>query len=218
MRERDTDMKVMLVNGSPHKNGVINRGLEEIASELKTQGIDSEIFWIGPKPVGGCMGCGGCGKTGECVYDDVVNEFRPKAAEADGFVFGAATHYAHAAGSLLGFMDRLFYSNGRAGKPNVLAFKPAAAITSARRAGTTSSLDDIQKFFTIAQMPIVSSRYWNMLHGNTAEEAENDAEGLWTLRQLARNMAWLLKSIEAGKAAGIEMPEVEAGNQTNFIR
>lgn len=211
-------MKVMLVNGSPHKAGATNRALEEIAAELSRQGVDSEIFWIGAKPIGGCVGCMSCNAKGECIYDDAVNEFRAKAAEADGFVFGGATHYAHGTGSLLGFMDRLFYSNGRAGKPNVFAYKPAAAVTSARRAGTTSALDDIQKFFTIAQMPIVSSRYWNMVHGNNAEEAEQDKEGLWTMRQLARNMAWMLKCIEAGKAAGIDLPEQEAGTQTNFIR
>ena len=211
-------MKVMLVNGSPHKAGAVNRALEEVSAELAKQGVDSEIFWIGAKPVGGCMGCGGCNTKGACVYDDVVNEFRAKAAEADGFIFGGAVHYAHAAGSLLAFMDRLLYANGRAGKPNVFAYKPAAAVTSARRAGTTSALDDIQKFFTIAQMPIVSSRYWNMVHGNNAEEAGRDEEGLWTMRQLGRNMAWMLKCIEAGKKAGIDLPEQEAGGQTNFIR
>lgn len=210
-------MKVMLVNGSPHKAGAVNRALEEIAAELSRQGVGSEIFWIGAKPVGGCMGCGGCNAKGKCVYDDAVNEFRTKAADADGFVFGGAVHYAHAAGSLLGFMDRLFYSNGRAGMPNLFAHKPAAAVTSARRGGTTSSLDDIQKFFGISQMPIVSSRYWNMVHGNNAEQATQDEEGMWTMRQLARNMAWMLKCIEAGKAAGIELPEQEAGVQTNFI-
>ena len=211
-------MKVMLVNGSPHKAGAVNRALEEISTELSKQGVDSEIFWIGSKPVGGCMGCGGCNAKGECVYDDAVNEFRTKAAGADGFVFGGAVHYAHAAGSLLGFMDRLFYSNGRGGQPNLFAHKPAAAVTSARRGGTTSALDDIQKFFGISQMPIVTSRYWNMVHGNNAEQAAQDEEGMWTMRQLARNMAWMLKCIEAGKAAGIELPGQEAGAQTNFIR
>ena len=211
-------MKVMLVNGSPHKGGCTNRALEEVARTLEGEGIETEVFWIGAKPVGGCVSCGGCGKLGRCVFDDAVNEFRAKAAEADGFVFGGPVHYAHANASLLGFMDRLFYSNGRAGEPNVLAHKPAAAVTSARRAGTTAALDDIQKFFTIAQMPIVSSRYWNNVHGFTAEDVEADAEGLWTMRQLGRNMAWMLKCIEAGRAAGIELPAQEAGTQTNFIR
>ena len=211
-------MKVMLVNGSPHKAGCTNRALEEVARTLEENGVEAEIFWIGPKPVGGCVACGGCGTKGACVFDDAVNEFRAKAAEADGFIFGAPVHYAHAAGSLLAFMDRLFYSNGRAGQPNVFRFKPAAAVTSARRGGTTAALDDIQKFFTISQMPIVSSRYWNNVHGNSAEQVEQDEEGLWTMRQLGRNMAWMLKCIEAGRAAGIEPPEQEAGTWTNFVR
>lgn len=211
-------MKVMLVNGSPHKHGCTDRALQEVAAELERNGVEAEIFWIGPKPVGGCIACNGCATKGACVFDDAVNEFRAKAAEADGFVFGAPVHYAHAAGSLLSFMDRLFYSNGRAGQPNVFAHKPAAAVTSARRAGTTAALDDIQKFFTISQMPIVSSRYWNNVHGNTPEQVEQDTEGLWTMRQLARNIAWMLKCIEVGRAAGIELPAQEPGAQTNFIR
>ena len=211
-------MKIMLVNGSPHKTGCTNRALQEVARTLEDDGIEAEIFWIGAEPVGGCIACGGCATTGACVFYDVVNEFRAKADEADGFVFGAPVHYAHAAGSLLAFMDRLFYANGRAGQPNVFAYKPAAAVASARRAGTTAALDDIQKFFTISQMPIVSSRYWNNVHGNSAEQVEQDEEGLWTMRQLGRNMAWMLKCIEAGRAAGIELPEQEAGTWTNFVR
>lgn len=210
-------MKVMLVNGSPHKNGCTARALAEVAGALEENGVETEVFWIGPKPVGGCIACGSCGKTGECVFKDCVNEFRAKAAEADGFVFGAPVHYAHAAGSLLGFMDRLFYSNGRAGQPNVFRLKPAAAVVSARRGGTTTSFDDINRFFTISEMPIVASRYWNQVHGNTPEEVEQDKEGLWTMRQLGRNMAWLLASIEAGRKAGIEPAVKEAGESTNFI-
>ena len=207
-------MKVMLVNGSPHKDGCVNRALEEVARTLEENGVEAEIFWIGRQPVGGCVACGGCAKLGRCVHDDAVNEFAAKAADADGFVFGGAVHYAHAAGSLLGFMDRLFYSGF--GKKH--AHKPAAAVTSARRAGTTAALDDIQKFFTISQMPIVSSRYWNNIHGTNAAEAEQDTEGLLTMRILGRNMAWMLKCIEAGRAAGIEAPETETGSNTNFIR
>lgn len=210
-------MKVLLVNGGPHKNGCTDRALREVAKTLEEHGVDAEIFWTGTKPVTGCMGCGACKKLGKCVVDDVVNEFQMKAREADGFVFGAPVHYAHAAASLLGFMDRLFYSNSRA-EINALSHKPAAAIASARRAGTTSALDDIEKFFGITQMPVVSSRYWNMVHGNTAEEVEQDEEGLWGMRQLGRNMAWLIASIEAGKTAGLELPEQETGTMTNFIR
>lgn len=212
-------MKVLLVNGSPHKNGCTNRALEEVARTLAEQGVEAEIFWIGAKPIGGCVACGGCNKLGRCVFDDQVNEFRQLAAHADGFVFGAPVHYAHAAGSLLGFMDRLFYANGRAGQPNVFAHKPAAAVLSARRAGTTASFDDINKFFTISQMPVVSSRYWNNVHGTTAEEVEQDKEGLATMRMLARNMAWMLRCIEAGRAAGIEPPAMDPDMKfTNFIR
>lgn len=210
-------MKVMLVNGSPHKTGCTNRALEEVARTLEEGGINTEIFWIGRKPVGGCVACGGCARLGRCAFDDVVNEFRNKALDADGFVFGAPVHYAHAGASLLGFMDRLFYSNGSAGEPDAFRFKPAAAVTSARRAGTTAALDDIQKFFTISQMPIVSSRYWNNVHGASAEEVEQDKEGLWTMRQLGRNMAWMLHCIEAGRAAGVPAPATEDGVWTNFI-
>lgn len=211
-------MKVILVNGSPHKNGCTHRSLAEVATTLDAHGIESEIFWIGAKPAAGCMACGRCRETGACIFDDAVNEFRARAEQADGFVFGAPVHYAHAASSLMGFMDRLFYSNGKAGALDVLSFKPAAAIASARRAGTTAALDDMQKFFTISSMPIVSSRYWNMVHGCTPEEVEQDQEGLWTMRQLGRNMAWLLKSLEAGREAGIGLPDREAGSFTSFIR
>lgn len=210
-------MKVLLVNGSPHKQGCTNRALEEVARTLEDNGVETQIFWIGAKPVGGCAACNGCSTKGACVFNDCVNEFRELAADADGFVFGAPVHYAHAAGSLLGFMDRLFYSNGRAGKPNVFRLKPAAAVVSARRGGTTAALDDIQKFFTISEMPIVASRYWNQVHGNTAAEVKQDAEGLWTMRQLGRNMAWMLKCMEAGRATGIEPPAREDGTMTNFI-
>ncbi len=211
-------MRVLLVNGSPHKAGCTNRALEEVARSLAESGVEAETFWIGARPVGGCMACNACAKLGRCAIDDVVNEFRGRAAEADGFVFGAPVHYSHAGASLLGFMDRLFYANGRAGQPDVFALKPAAAVTAARRAGTTSALTDIEKFFTISQMPIVSSRYWNMVHGASAEEVEQDEEGLWTMRQLGRNMAWLLRSIEAGRAAGVEAPAREPGVWTNFVR
>lgn len=211
-------MKVLLVNGSPHKNGCTNRALEEVARSLEAEGIEAELFWIGAKPVGGCVACQACRSTGTCVFNDSVNQARAKLAEADGFIFGAPVHYAHAASSLLGFMDRLFYADGKGGAQSNLRFKPAAAVLSARRAGTTAAFEDINKFFTIAQMPIVSSRYWNNVHGNSAEEVEQDAEGLWTMRQLGRNMAWMLKCIEAGRTAGIDLPAQEPGEMTNFIR
>lgn len=213
-------MKVLLINGSPHEAGCTRRALDEVARSLGEGGVESEVFWIGRQPVGGCTACGACAELGRCAFGDRdgVNEFRERAASADGFVFGAPVHYGRAGASLLGFMDRAFYSNGRAGRPNVFAHKPAAAVVSARRAGTTSALADIEKYFTISQMPIVSSRYWNMVHGQDAGQVEQDAEGLWTMRQLGRNMAWLLRCIEAGRAAGVTLPEQESGVWTNFVR
>ena len=213
-------MKVLMLNGSPHEQGCTRRALDEVAASLAACGVESEVVWVGRQPVGGCTACGSCDKLGRCAFGekDGVNAFLEKAAGADGFVFGAPVHYGRAGASLLGFLDRVFYANGRAGQPNVLAYKPAAAVTSARRAGTTSALADIEKYFTISQMPIVSSRYWNMVHGNSAEQVEQDAEGLWTMRQLGRNMAWLLRCIEAGRAAGVGLPEQETGTMTNFVR
>ncbi len=207
-------MKVLLVNGSPHKDGCTNAALSEIAAELKKENIETEIFWIGAKPVGGCMACGGCAKTGKCVLGGVVTEFCEKALLSDGFIFGSPVHYAGIAGNMKSFMDRVFYSGSRAGG-RLFRLKPAAAVVSARRAGTTATFDGLNKYFTIAEMPVVSSRYWNMVHGFTADDVKKDAEGLYTMRVLARNMAWLLKSI---KAAAVPLPETEDPVMTNFIR
>ena len=206
-------MKVLLVNGSPHAKGCTYTALCEVAAALEKQGIETELFQIGTKPVSGCLGCGACIKTGKCVIDDVVNEFVEKAKTADGFVFGSPVHFANASGAITSFMDRAFY-----GKGAVYADKPAAAIISCRRGGATATLDQLNKYFTISNMPIVSSQYWNMVHGNTPDEVRQDAEGMQTMRTLGTNMAWLLKCIEAGKAAGVAMPEREAKVATNFIR
>jgi len=206
-------MKVLLVNGSPHAKGCTYTALCEVAAALEKQGIETELFQIGTKPVSGCLGCGACIKTGKCVIDDVVNEFVEKAKTADGFVFGSPVHFANASGAITSFMDRAFY-----GKGAVYADKPAAAIMSCRRGGATATLDQLNKYFTISNMPIVSSQYWNMVHGNTPDEVRQDAEGMQTMRTLGTNMAWLLKCIEAGKAAGVAMPEREAKVATNFIR
>jgi len=206
-------MKVLLVNGSPHAKGCTYTALCEVAAALEKQGIETELFQIGTKPVSGCLGCGACIKTGKCVVDDVVNEFVEKAKAADGFVFGSPVHFANASGAITSFMDRAFY-----GKGAVYADKPAAAIISCRRGGATATLDQLNKYFTISNMPIVSSQYWNMVHGNTPDEVRQDAEGMQTMRTLGTNMAWLLKCIEAGKAAGVAMPEREAKVATNFIR
>ena len=206
-------MKVLLVNGSPHAKGCTYTALCEVAAALEKQGIETELFQIGTKPVSGCLGCGACIRTGKCVVDDVVNEFVEKAKAADGFVFGSPVHFANASGAITSFMDRAFY-----GKGAVYADKPAAAIMSCRRGGATATLAQLNKYFTISNMPIVSSQYWNMVHGNTPDEVRQDAEGMQTMRTLGINMAWLLKCIEAGKAAGIAMPEREAKVATNFIR
>ena len=206
-------MKVILVNGSPHKNGCTYTALSEIADTLHKNGIDSEIFWVGTKPVSGCLGCLGCRTAGKCVIDDCVNQFAELAKDADGFIFGSPVHYASASGAITAFMDRAFYSRG-----GVLSGKPAAAIVSCRRGGATASFDQLNKYFAINSMPIVSSQYWNMVHGNTPEEVRQDLEGLQTMRTLAGNMAWLLKCIQAGADAGVEKPVREAPQRTNFIR
>lgn len=209
-------MKVLMVNGSPHEKGCTYTALEEIAKTLKEEGIDSEIFWLGTKPIGGCISCHTCAKTGKCVFDDAVNEFNEKAKDADGFIFGTPVHYAAASGNITSFLDRVFYSDACA-KRRSFYLKPAAAVASARRAGTTATLDQLNKYFTISQMPIISSRYWNMVHGFTPDDVRKDEEGLQAMRILARNMAWFLKCKEAGADAGVPLPKTEKTIMTNFI-
>ena len=211
-------MKVLLVNGSPHKEGCTYTALREAASALEAEGIQTEIFWIGNKPVSGCIGCYRCSEKKECVFQDKVNEFTKLAAEFDGFIFGSPVYYSGMNGSLTGLMDRAFFSSSGQ-EPNPFRFKPAAAVVSARRAGTTSAIDQINKYFLFQQMPIVSSCYWNMVHGSAPEQVRQDAEGLQIMRTLGRNMAWMLKLVEQGKAAGIPYPEPEKPKLwTNFIR
>lgn len=206
-------MKVMLINGSPHEHGCTRAALDEVARTLSDCGVETELINIGTGAVAGCTACGGCTRTGRCVVDDGVNAAIEALAAADGLIVGSPVHYASPAGALLAFLDRMFFAGA-----DRFAHKPAAAFTSARRAGTTASLDVINKYFTISQMPVVSSTYWNMVHGGRAEDVAEDAEGLQTARNLARNMAWLLRCIEAGRKAGIEPPEAELKNRTNFIR
>lgn len=206
-------MKVILVNGSPKEKGCTFRALSEAAAELNKNGIDTEIFHIGTEPLAGCTGCGGCAGTGECVYDDAVNRFAALAESADGFIFGSPVHYAAASGALTSFLDRAFYSAG--GK---MRGKVGASVVSCRRGGASAAFDQLNKYFTINNMPVVSSQYWNQVHGNTPEEVEQDLEGLQTMRMLAKNMAWLLKCIDLGKKSGITVPEQEAKVKTNFIR
>lgn len=189
-------MKVLLINGSPKLKGCTYTALNEIAKELEAENIETEIFHIGNQPIRGCIGCGGCKSNNRCVFnDDTVNKAIEKVTEADGIIFGSPVHYAAASGSLTSFLDRLFYAYG--GK--FLAYKPGAAIVSCRRGGSTAAFDQLNKYFTISNMPIVSSQYWNMVHGNTPDEVKQDLEGMQIMRTLGRNMAWLLKSINVGK-------------------
>lgn len=207
-------MKVLLFNGSSNTKGCTYTALTEIAATLIQEGIGTEILQIGAKPVRDCIGCAQCVGKNACVFgDDMVNEWLPKVKEADGFIFGTPVYYAHPDGRILSVLNRMFYAGGA-----YFAHKPGAAIASARRAGTTASIDVLNKYFTINQMPVVSSTYWNMVHGSSPEDVKQDLEGLQTMRNLGRNMAWLLKSIEAGRAAGIKLPEAERSMRTNFIR
>lgn len=206
-------MKVILVNGSPHAKGCTFTALTEVAETLMENGIETEIMQLGTQPISGCLGCGSCIKTGKCFIDDVVNVFLSKAGEADGFVFGSPVHYAAASGHLTSFLDRVFF-----GKSALFAYKPGAAVVSCRRGGASAAFDQINKYFTINNMPVVSSQYWNQVHGNTPEEVKQDLEGMQTMRTLGRNVAWLLKCIEAGKKSGIPLPEREPKINTNFIR
>lgn len=208
-------MKVLMVNGSSKPNGCTATALQEIAKVLREEGIDSEIVCLGGGPLRDCIGCLGCMKLdGQCAFnDDCINAILEKAKTSDGFIFGTPVYYAHPSGRVLSALDRMFY----AGKKYFM-HKPGAAIASARRAGTTASIDALNKYFTIAEMPVVSSSYWNMVHGNKPEEVLQDAEGLQVMRNLGRNMAWLLKCLEAGRNIGVAVPVNEYDNKTNFIR
>ena len=208
-------MKVLLINGSPKVQGCTYTALCEVAKELEKENIETEIFHVGNKPIRGCMACGSCFKndSGKCVFDDdTVNIALEKAKAADGFVFGSPVHYAGASGQITSFLDRFFYAG------DGFQYKPGAAIVSCRRGGSTAAFDQLNKYFTIASMPVVSSQYWNMVHGTTPEEVKQDLEGMQTMRTLGKNMAWLLKSIQAGKEAGVTLPEKEPRARTNFIR
>ena len=206
-------MKVLMLNGSCHTEGCTYTALREVGETLRAMGIDYEIVQLGADPIRDCVACGGCNEQG-CVFtDDGVNAFIEKARTADGFVFGTPVYYAHPSGRVQSFLDRVFYSSG-----HVFAHKPAAAIASARRAGTTASLDALGKYFGISRMLTVGSTYWTMVHGSKPDDVLQDAEGLQSMRNLAREMAWLMQSIEAGKQAGIPLPATETGARTNFIR
>ncbi len=207
-------MKVLLVNGSPHEEGCTWTALKEVAGALEKNGVQTEIIWLGVGEIAGCIGCGACAREGGgCFRRDVVNEFVEKAASADGFVFGSPVHYAAASGALTAFMDRAFYSGG-----GNMAGKPAASVVSCRRGGASAAFDQINKYFTINCMPVISSQYWNQVHGNSPEQVRQDEEGMQTMRTLGNNMAWILKCIEAGREKGICFPEREPVVRTNYIR
>lgn len=210
-------MKVLLINGSPHQKGCTYTALSEVASALNEEGIETTVYWIGNKSIGGCIGCFQCAKKQKCVFDDKVNEFTALAVDYDGFIFGSPVYYSGMNGSLMSFMDRVFFS-ASAQNPHPFRFKPAAAVVSARRAGTTSALDQMNKYFFHQQMPIATSRYWNMVHGNTPEEVKRDEEGLQIMRYLGRNMAWLIKLEKLGEDTGVKTPKQEEQRlSTNFI-
>lgn len=206
-------MRVILINGSPHEKGCTYTALCEAKKVFEENGIEAEIFWVGNKPIIGCIGCGACGKLGKCAFEDTVNTFTELAAAADGFIFGTPVHYAAGSGAITSFMDRAFYS----GKAKLVG-KPAAAVVSCRRGGASAAFDQINKYFTISAMPIVSSNYWNQVHGSSPEQTLADEEGIQTVQLLARNMSWLLKCIELGKQNGVPFPEQPAKVYTNFIR
>jgi len=208
-------MRVLLLNGSPKEDGSTATALDEVAREIEAAGLETERFELGTKMVRGCTGCLTCRSIGCCrYYDDRCNDFVKRAKEADGFIFGSPVYYAGPNGALCALLDRAFYSSTA-----VFAGKPGAAVVACRRGGAASAFDRLNKYFTIAQMPVVSSWYWNSVHGNNAEEVRQDAEGLQVMRVLGRNMAHLLKLIAAGEAAGLTAPEEEAARErTNFIR
>ncbi len=193
---QDKQYKVLLINGSPHVNGCVARAFTEIENMLHECGIVTERINVANKDVRGCIACNYCATHGKCVFNDIVNETAPKFAEADGLIVGTPTYYAGSNGQLLAFLDRLFYSSSQTVDK---AMKVGAAVVSSRRAGSTSAFDEINKYFTIASMPVVSSTYWNEVHGFTSEDVEADLEGLQTMRNLARNMAFLIKAIGARK-------------------
>ncbi len=206
-------MKVLMVNGSNNKNGCTMAALTVIEKTLMEEGINSEIYQLGTESQFDCIGCRACRKNQKCAFKhNNVNEFVEKALDADGFIFGSPVYYAHPSGRILSFLDRAFYSN-----TDAFRFKPGASIVSARRAGTTASIDVLNKYFSIATMPIVGSTYWNMVHGMQADEVFQDKEGVQIMKNLAKNMAWMLKLIEAGKEKGISLPQIENIERTNFI-
>lgn len=205
-------MKVLLVNGSPHAQGSTYTALREMQQEFEKSGIDTEMIHVGNKDIRGCVACGSCRKNGKCAFDDLVNEAASKFEACDGLVVGSPVYYASANATLIAFLDRLFYS-----APFDKTMKVGASVVSARRGGLSATFDELNKYFTISGMPVASGQYWNSIHGNNAQEAAQDEEGLQIMRTLAKNMAFLMKSIALGKEK-FGLPQKEPGKKTNFIR
>lgn len=206
-------MKVLLINGSPHEHGCTDTALCEVAGKLNEHGVETEFLYLGLKPMAGCIACGKCYESGRCAFRDQVNEVLDKLDEYDGIVVGSPVYYAGPSGQLCAFLDRLFYSSkGR------MAGKFGAAVVSCRRGGASSAFDRLNKYFTISNMGVVPSQYWNQVHGSTPEDVRKDLEGMQIMRTLGENMAWLLKNAEAGQKAGVPKPQYEPRVATNFIR
>lgn len=206
-------MKALLVNGSPRAKGCTFTALTELKKTLESEGIECELVHIGNKNIRGCIACRKCHTTGKCVFDDAVNEIAPKLAAADAFVIGAPVYFSSPAGGAIAFMDRLFFSTLGTDK----TMKVGAAVVTCRRGGNTASFDVLNKYFTMTGMPVASSQYWNMVYGGSAEEVEQDAEGLQTMRTLGRNMAFMMKSFELGRKT-LGLPQKETSVFTNFYK
>ncbi len=206
-------MKVLLINGSPNEHGCTYTALHEVEKTLNENNIETRIHWIGKKPVAGCIACFNCFKIGRCAFNDAVNEINSKLDEIDGIIIGSPVYYAGPNGSLAAFLDRLFFSGG-----DKWFRKPGACVVSCRRGGASAAFDRLNKYFTIKNMPVISSQYWNQVHGNTPDEVKQDLEGMQTMRTLGQNMAYFLKCIEAGQNAKISKPVYEDWIGTNFIR
>lgn len=206
-------MKVLLINGSPNQYGCTYTALHEVEITLQANGIETELLYLGKKPIAGCIACGACGKTGHCFRDDIVKEIQERLDEFDGIVIGSPVYYSAPSGQLVSFLNRLFYATG-----SRMAGKVGAAVVSCRRGGASATFEQLNQYFTISNMPIVSSQYWNSVHGFSPEDVRRDKEGLQTMRVLAQNMAWLLKCIEIGNQNGIEKPQYEPRMWTHFIQ
>lgn len=206
-------MKVLLVNGSPHKEGCTYTALCEVETTLQANGIETELLYLGKKPLAGCIACGNCFQTGHCFRDDVVQDIQQRLEEFDGMVIGSPVYYSGPTGQLISFLNRLFYAT-----ENRMAGKVGAAVVSCRRGGASATFEQLNQYFTICNMPVVSSQYWNSVHGFTPDDVRKDKEGLQTMRVVGQNMAWLLKCIACGKQNGIVKPEYESRMRTHFIQ